>query len=126
MLWFALDGAGSVFDDGAGLALTRAQSVRHRPHSRELVAASAVGNAQENRRPWSVGRNLCAAPGLSAVGPAQEAAVAPRKKPPSPPHKSETDAKANEKITLCNNFAQLSLQSQQRCAQTRTSSPERQ
>lgn len=59
-----------------------------------------------------------------AVGPAQEAAVAPRKKPPSPPHKS--DAKANKKITLCNNFAQLSLQSQQRCAQTRTSSPERQ
>ena len=59
-----------------------------------------------------------------AVDPAQEAAVAPRKKPPSPPHKS--DAKANEKVTLCNNFAQLSLQSQQRCAQTRTSSPERQ
>ena len=59
-----------------------------------------------------------------AVGNAQEAAVAPRKKPPSPPHKS--DAKANEKVTLCNNFAQLSLQSQQRCAQTRTSSPERQ
>jgi len=70
-------------------------------------------------------------PGLAfdddgAVDPAQEAAVAPRKKPPSPPHKSETDAKANKKITLCNNFAQLSLQSQQRCAQTRTSSPERQ
>ncbi len=61
-----------------------------------------------------------------AVGPAQEAAVAPRKKPPSPPPKSETDAKANEKVTLCNNFAQLSLQSQQRYAQTRTSSPERQ
>ena len=61
-----------------------------------------------------------------AVGPAQEAAVVPRKKPPSPPPKSETDAKANEKVTLCNNFAQLSLQSQQRCAQTRTSSPERQ
>jgi len=57
---------------------------------------------------------------------AQEAAVAPRKKPPAPPLKSETDAKANKKITLCNNFAQLSLQSQQRCAQTRTSSPERQ
>lgn len=81
---------------------------------------------RRRRRPWSVGRNLCDAPGPSAVGPAQEAAVAPRKKPPAPPLKSETDAKANKKITLCNNFAQLSLQSQQRCAQTRTSSPERQ
>lgn len=55
-----------------------------------------------------------------------DGAVAPRKKPPSAPHKSESDAKANKKITLCNNFAQLSLQSQQRSAQTRTSSPERQ
>ena len=86
----------------------------------------ALQPRRRRRRPWSVGRNLCDAPGPSAVGPAQEAAVAPRKKPPSPPPKSETDAKANEKVTLCNNFAQLSLQSQQRCAQTRTSSPERQ
>ena len=81
---------------------------------------------RRRRRHWSVGRNLCAAPGPCVVDPAQEAAVAPRKKLPSPPPKSETDAKANEKVTLCNNFAQLSLQSQQRCAQTRTSSPERQ
>lgn len=73
-----------------------------------------------NARPRACGTDPTVA---SAVGNAQEAAVAPRKKPPSPPHKSETDAKANEKITLCNNFAQLSLQSQQRCAQTRTSSP---
>lgn len=76
-----------------------------------------------NVRPRVCGPDPTAA---SAVGPAQEAAVAPRKKPPAPPLKSETDAKANKKITLCNNFAQLSLQSQQRCAQTRTSSPERQ
>ena len=81
-------------------------NARPRLHGRDPAAASAVG------------------PGACAVGPAQEAAVAPRKKLPSPPHKS--DAKANKKITLCNNFAQLSLQSQQRCAQTRTSSPERQ
>lgn len=81
------------------------------------------------RRPWlglNVRPRVCGLDptAASAVDPAQEAAVAPRKKPPSPPHKS--DAKANEKVTLCNNFAQLSLQSQQRCAQTRTSSPERQ
>jgi len=75
-----------------------------------------------NAHPRACGTDPTAA---SAVGPGAYA-VAPRKKLPSPPRKSETDAKANKKITLCNNFAQLSLQSQQRCAQTRTSSPERQ
>lgn len=84
LVWFGLDGAASLYshdDDGAGLVLAcgperAAPAPRPRPRSREPVAASAVGNAQENHQPWAVCHPR-AAPGPCAVGNAQEAAVGP-------------------------------------------------
>lgn len=87
LVCFGLDGAASLYshdDDGAGLVLTCGPE--------------------------------CAAPTLQPRAPStlrKKPPSAPREKPPSALFKSETDAKANEKVTLCNNFAQLSLKSQQ-------------
>ena len=96
---FSLDAVSLPFDDGVGLVLSCGPEF----HGPEPTVPQPRALSVLGRAPSSL-----------------------RKKPPSALLKSETDAKANEKVTLCNNFAQLSLQSQQRSAQTRTSSPERQ
>ena len=101
---FSLDAVSLSFDDGVGLVLSCGP---------EFHGPEFHGPEPTVPQPRA----------LSVLGRAPSAL---RKKPPSALFKSETDVKANEKVTLCNNFAQLSLESQQRSAQTRTSSPERQ
>lgn len=116
LVCFGLDAVSLSFGDGVGLVLLRPRVPRPRAYG--PAAASAVGPGA-----YAVGLGLWA---VTCATPQFRAPSAPREKPPSALFKSETDAKANEKVTLCNNFAQLSLQSQQRSAQARTSSPERQ
>ena len=104
LVCFGLDGAASLYshdDDGAGLVLTCGPEF----HGPDPTAASAVGPGA-----CAVGLGLWA---VTCATPQVRAPSAPRKKPPSALLKSEADAKANEKVTLCNNFAQLSLKSQQ-------------
>ena len=93
-------------------------NVRPRACGPDPTAASAVG-------PGACAVGL----GLWAVTRAPPQVRAPSSQEKSHRHRhtrAKLTQKLTKKITLCNNFAQLSLQSQQRSAQTRTSSPERQ
>lgn len=101
-------------------------NVRPRVCGPDPTAASAVGPGA-----YAVGLGLwavtCATPQVRAPSPCARSRRRPKKKSHRHRHtRAKLTQKLTKKITLCNNFAQLSLQSQQRCAQTRTSSPERQ